>query len=185
MTTHEIEAEPLTAHDRGEAAVAVLLESLGFDVEGERLRDTPRRVATTLAALVHREPLPPLTLFEADRYEGPIVLRDIPFASLCEHHLFPFRGVVHVGYLPVERVVGISTLVRVVDWVARDLQMQERMTADIAEWLQHELEPKGVGVRIEAEHLCMSMRGVGTPDVRATTSIFRGAFTAADLEGTR
>ena len=183
MSTHEIEAEPLTAHHRGEAAVAVLLESLGYDVEGERLRDTPKRVAATLAALVHRDPLPPVTLMDADGYDGPFVLRDIPFASLCEHHLLPFRGVAHVGYRPADRLVGISTLARVVEYVARDLQMQERMTADIAAWIERELQPRGVGVMIEAEHLCMSMRGVGTPDVRATTSIFRGSFTAADLEG--
>jgi GTP cyclohydrolase I len=184
---HEVQEAPLTAHDRGEAAVAVLLESLGYDVESDRLRDTPGRVAATLAALVHREPLPAITLLHAEGYDGPVVLRDIPFHSLCEHHLLPFRGVAHVGYRPADRVAGLSTLARVVEYFARDLQMQERLTADIATWLERELEPRGVGVVVDAEHLCMSMRGVGTPQTRARTEIFRGAFTRADIEqeGTR
>lgn len=183
MRTHEIPAEPLTAHDRGEAAVAVLLDSLGFDADGDRLRDTPKRVVATLAALMHRDPLPPITLLEAEGYDGPVVLRDIPFHSLCEHHLLPFRGVAHVGYLPAERVVGLSTLGRIVEYFARDLQMQERMTVDIADWLEREVQPRGTGVAIEAEHLCMSMRGVGTPGVHAITSSYRGSFSSADLRG--
>ncbi|MBX3195421.1 MAG: GTP cyclohydrolase I [Microbacteriaceae bacterium] len=179
---HEVQEAPLTAHERGEAAVAVLLESLGYDVESERLRATPARVAATLASLVRREPLPPVTLIDAEGYDGPIVLRDIPFHSLCEHHLLPFRGVAHVGYRPADRVAGLSTLARVVEYFARDLQLQERMTADIADWVERELEPRGVGVAIDAEHLCMSMRGVGTPGTRARTEIFRGAFSRSDIE---
>jgi GTP cyclohydrolase I len=181
MTMQGLQVEPVTAHDRGEAAVAVLLESLGFDVDSERLRDTPRRVAATLAELVRREPLPPVTVLDAQGYDGPVVLRDIPFRSLCEHHLLPFRGVAHVGYRPAARIVGLSTLARVVEYFARDLQMQERMTADIAAWLERELEPRGVGVRIEAEHLCMSMRGVGAPQTGASTCVFRGEFAPEDL----
>jgi len=179
--TMGLPAEPLTAQDRGEAAVAVLLESLGFDVDSDRLRDTPRRVAATLADLVRRAPLPPVTLLDADGYDGPVVLRDIPFHSLCEHHLLPFRGIAHVGYRPAERTVGLSTLARVVEFFARDLQMQERMTADIVAWLERELRPRGVGVVIEAEHLCMSMRGVGTPGTRATTRVIRGEFAVEEL----
>jgi GTP cyclohydrolase I len=181
MSTHGLQAEPLTAQERGAAAVAVLLESLGFDPECDRLRETPHRVAATLGALLSREPLPPLTLLEADGYDGPVVLRDIPFHSICEHHLLPFRGVAHVGYLPGERVVGISTLVRVVQYFARDLQMQERLTADIATWLETQLAPRGVGVVIDAEHLCMSMRDIGVPGTRLTTRLVRGAFDAEDL----
>jgi GTP cyclohydrolase I len=191
MTTHEVQSEALqsqglttqalTAQDGGAAAVAVLLESLGFDPESDRLRDTPQRVASSLGRLLSRDPLPPLTLLDADGYDGPIVLRDIPFHSLCEHHLLPFRGVATVGYLPAERIVGLSTLARVVEYFARDLQMQERLTADIAGWLEAELAPRGLGVMIDAEHLCMSMRDVGTPQTRTTTRMFRGVFTPEDL----
>lgn len=181
MTMQGLQVEPSTVHDRGEAAVAVLLESLGYDIDSERLRDTPSRVAATLAELVRREPLPPITLLQAHGYDGPVVLRGIPFHSLCEHHLMPFRGVAHVGYRPAERTVGLSSLARVVEFFARDLQMQERMTADIASWLERELEPRGLGIVIEAEHMCMSMRGVGTPQTRATTRVFRGEFTVEDL----
>lgn len=180
MTTHELQ-EPLTAQARGAAAVAVLLDALGFDPESERLRDTPERVAASLGKLLSRDPLPPLHLMPPDGYDGPIVLRDIPFHSLCEHHLLPFRGVAHVGYLPGDSVVGVSTLVRVVEYYARDLQMQERLTADIAGWLEAELAPRGVGVLIDAEHLCMSMRDVGTPQTRLTTRTVRGKFRLEDL----
>jgi len=181
MSTPELQTEPLPVSARGAAGVAVLLESLGFDVDSERLRDTPRRVASSLAALVHREPLPPLTLLEPEGYRGPIVVRDIPFHSLCEHHLLPFRGTAAVGYLPAERVVGLSTLARVVEYFARDLQTQERMTAQTADWIERELAPRGLGVLIDAEHLCMSMRGAGTPQTRTSTTELRGDFTVAQL----
>jgi GTP cyclohydrolase I len=180
MTMHDLAAPP-TAHDRGAAAVAELLEALGFDPRSERLRETPLRVATSLAALVKREPMPAITFLDADGYDGAVVTRDIPFQSLCEHHLLPFRGVATIGYLPADRVVGLSALVRVVDHVARDLQMQERITVDIADWLERELAPRGVGVTLDAEHLCMSMRGIGTPGTRTTTTVLRGAFTRADF----
>jgi len=107
-----------------------------------------------------------------------VLVRDIPFQALCEHHLFPFRGVAHVGYLPADRIVGLSTLARVVEHFAHGLQMQERLTAQVADWLQQELQPRGLGVVIEAEHLCMSLRGVGTPATRTTTRAFRGELTS-------
>jgi GTP cyclohydrolase I len=181
MKLSPVEA-PVAPSARAAAAVAELLEALGYDTTTDRLRDTPARVATSLAALVRRDDPPIPTFLDPDGYDGPIVMRDIPFHSLCEHHLLPFRGVVHVAYLPGDRIVGLSTVVRVVDHVARDLQMQERMTCDIAGWLERSLEPRGIGVVIDAEHMCMSMRGVGAPQTRARTEIFRGAITRADIE---
>jgi len=103
-----------------------------------------------------------------------VVARDIPFHSLCEHHLLPFHGVAHVGYLPGERIVGLSKLGRVVDLYARRLQVQERLTTQVARWLCDALEPRGVGVVIEAEHLCMSLRGVQKPGARTITSALHG-----------
>jgi GTP cyclohydrolase I len=102
------------------------------------------------------------------------VVRDIPFHSLCEHHLLPFTGVAHVGYIPGPRIVGLSKLARVVDRYSRELQVQERMTAQVANWLEETLQPRGVGVVLEAEHLCMTVRGVRAPGSRTTTSAVRG-----------
>jgi GTP cyclohydrolase IA len=157
-----------------EHAVAALLTALGFDADSDRLRDTPRRVAASLRHLVTPAPMPPSTFIEGEGYDGPVELRGIPFHSLCEHHLLPFRGVVHVGYLPNQRIVGISTLPRIVEHFARDLQVQERLTAQIADWLELELLPRGLVVTVEAEHLCMSMRNVGGPATRVTTRVVRG-----------
>ncbi len=187
MVLQDIQADPLTtrpltARERASAAVGALLDSLGYDVETDRLRDTPDRVAVSLTRLLTRTPLPPLTLLDADGYDGPVVVREIPFHSLCEHHLLPFRGVATVGYRPDGRVVGLSTLARIVEFFSRDLQMQERLTADIAGWLDEHLAPRGIGVVVDAEHLCMSMRDVGTPATRTTTRIFRGSMTPADLD---
>ncbi len=184
MSTRALPAEVLSDSERAAAGVALLLESLGLDVESERLRDTPRRVATSLAARLTPEPLPPLTLVEPDGYRGPIVMRDIPFHSLCEHHVLPFRGVAHIGYLPADRVAGLSAFVRVVEYFSRDLQLQERLTAQVADWIERELAPRGLGVVIDAEHLCMSKRGVGTPQTRTTTSDVRGDFSLAQFGST-
>src|SRR5690606_14212644 len=131
---------------------------------------------SSLRGLVTRAPLTETTMLADAGYEGPVELRDIPFHSLCEHHLLPFRGAVHIAYLPAERLVGISALPRIVEYYSRDLQMQERLTSDIADWLEHELEPRGVSVVVEAEHLCMSMRGIGGPATRLTTRDTRGAL---------
>ena len=100
--------------------------------------------------------------------------RDIPFSSLCRHHLLPFTGVAHVGYLPGDRILGLSKLARVVDWLARDLQTQERLTEQVAGWLEEQLDPRGVGVVVDAEHLCLTVRGVQAPGVRTVTSALRG-----------
>jgi GTP cyclohydrolase I len=103
-----------------------------------------------------------------------VVARGIPFASLCRHHLLPFSGLAHVGYLPGDRILGLSKLARVVELFARDLQTQERLTGQVAGWLQERLDPRGVGVVLEAEHLCMTVRGVQAPGVRTVTSALRG-----------
>ena len=159
--------------DAAQAAVRELLRALGSDVESEGLADTPRRVADAFAELL--TPLPfRATTFANEGYDELIVARSIPFHSLCMHHLLPFHGVAHVGYLPGERLIGLSKLGRVVEMFARDLQIQERLTTQIAGWLEDELAPRGVGVVLEAEHLCMSLRGVQKQGARTVTSALHG-----------
>jgi GTP cyclohydrolase I len=118
----------------------------------------------------------PTTFPNDGGYDELVVARGIPFHSLCEHHLLPFVGVAHVGYLPGERIVGLSKLARVVEFHARSLQVQERLTTQIAEWLRRELSPKGAGVVIEAEHMCMSLRGVQKPGASTVTSALHGSI---------
>ena len=168
--------EPAPSIDVGaaELAAADLMRALGANLADESLRDTPRRVAESFAELLHPEEVE-LTTFPNDRgYDELVVARGIPFHSLCEHHLLPFTGVAHVGYLPGERIIGLSKLGRVVERFARAMQVQERMTMQIADWLQAELAPKGVGVVLEAEHLCMSLRGVQKPGATTVTSALHG-----------
>lgn len=157
-----------------EQAVADLLWALGRDPATEHLADTPRRVATAYQELLTPRDFD-LTTFDNDAgYDELVLARDIPLTSLCEHHLLPFRGVAHVAYLPGERILGLSKLARVVELFARDLQVQERLTMQIADWLDTHLQPRGIGVVIEAEHLCMSMRGVQAAGTRTVTSAVRG-----------
>jgi GTP cyclohydrolase IA len=156
-------------------AARELLCALGADVESESLRDTPRRVADAYAELLTPRPFRATTFPNDDGYDGLIVARAIPFHSLCMHHMLPFYGIVHIGYLPADRIIGLSKLGRVVELFSRDLQIQERLTVQIADWLQVELSPKGVGVVVEAEHLCMSLRGVQKQGARTVTSTLRGA----------
>jgi GTP cyclohydrolase I len=162
--------------DRGavERAAADLLRALGADVDAAALEETPRRVADAYAELLTPQPFRPTTFPNDDVYDELIVARSIPFHSLCMHHLLPFHGVAHIGYLPGERIIGLSKLGRVVEYFSRDLQIQERLTTQVAGWLQRELEPKGVGVVIEAEHLCMSLRGVQKLGAKTVTSALRG-----------
>jgi GTP cyclohydrolase I len=155
-------------------AAADLLRALGADPDADGLRDTPRRVAEAYAELLTPPAFRPTTFLNDDGYDGLVVTRAIPFHSLCMHHLLPFRGVAHVGYVPDATIVGLSKLARVVELFARDLQVQERLTVQIADWLQAQLVPAGVGVRIEAEHMCMSLRGVQRPGARTVTSALRG-----------
>src|SRR4051794_9150491 len=157
-----------------EDAAARLLAALGADPDDEGLRETPRRMAAAYAELLTPQPFRPTTFPNDEGYDELVVARDIPFHSLCEHHLLPFHGVAHVAYLPGERIVGLSKLGRVVDFYARRLQVQERLTTQVARWLCDTLAPRGVGVLIEAEHLCMSLRGVQKPGARTITSALHG-----------
>jgi len=159
-----------------EAAVAQLLTALGQDAASERLRATPSRAATALLGLVVSPGAPAVKLMPAEGYRGLVLVRDIPFQSLCEHHLLPFRGRVHAGFLPGEHLVGLSTIARAVEHIAHGLQLQERMTQQLHDWLQLELAPRGAGVVVQAEHLCMSFRGVGTSDTQLVTEVFSGAL---------
>ena len=152
-----------------------LLLALGADVDSEGLRETPRRMADAYTELLTSPPFRPTTFPNDDGYDELIVARAIPFHSLCMHHLLPFHGVAHIGYLPGERIIGLSKLGRVVELFARDLQIQERLTQQVADWLEGELRPRGVGVVLEAEHMCMSLRGVCKPGSRTVTSALRGA----------
>jgi GTP cyclohydrolase IA len=160
--------------DAVERASRDLLIALGADLASDGLRDTPRRMAETYVELLTPRPFNATTFDNDESYDQLIIVRDIPFQSLCMHHLLPFQGVAHVAYLPSERILGLSKLARVVDLFARDLQLQERLTTQVANWLQDELQPMGVGVVMEAEHLCMSFRGVQKPGAKTVTSALHG-----------
>jgi GTP cyclohydrolase IA len=155
-------------------AVARLLAALGLDTTAAGLVDTPRRVARMFAELLTPAPLRPTTFPNDAGYDELVIVSDIPLTSLCEHHLLPFRGVAHVGYLPADRIIGLSKLARVVEAFARRPQVQERMTSQVADWLRDHLAPRGVGVVVEAEHLCMSVRGVRASGTRTVTSALYG-----------
>lgn len=162
--------------DAVERAVADLLAALGKDPTDEHLAETPRRVAG-----VYRELLTPrefdLTTFPNDEhYDELVIARSIPFHSLCQHHMLPFHGFAHVGYLPGERILGLSKLARVVEFFARDLQVQERLTKQVADWLRDHVAPKGVGVVIRAEHMCMTLRGVQAAGTCTVTSTMHGVL---------
>lgn len=157
-----------------EEAVGDLLRALGQDPASEHLVDTPRRVAAAYAEMLTPREFSLTTFPNDEGYDELVVARDIPLHSLCQHHLLPFTGVAHVGYLPGERILGLSKLARVVEMFARGLQVQERLTKQVADWLQDQLHPKGVGVVIEAEHLCMSLRGVQARGCRTVTSALHG-----------
>jgi GTP cyclohydrolase IA len=159
-----------------ESAVEDLLEALGCDMEDEVLKDTPRRVAAAFSDFLTMEPFELTTFPNTEGYDELVIARSIQFHSLCMHHLLPFVGVAHVGYIPGERIVGLSKLARVVEKYARTLQVQERMTAQIASCLQRNLDPIGVGVVIEAEHMCMSLRGVRKPGAKTVTSALHGVI---------
>lgn len=159
---------------RVQRAARELLAGLGADIGSDGLADTPRRIADAYAELLTPRPFRATTFANDEGYDELIVARAIPFHSLCMHHLLPFHGVAHVGYLPGERIIGLSKLGRVVELFARDLQIQERLTTQIAGWLQRELEPKGVGVVLEAEHMCMSLRGVQKFGAKTLTSALHG-----------
>jgi len=164
-----------------EAAVRVLIQWAGDDPDREGLMETPARVARSYRELFAGYEADPRaymerTFEEVGGYDELVVLKDIPVVSFCEHHMLPVLGKAHVGYLPTNRVVGISKLARVVQGYARRLQIQEKLTADIAGAIDGVLKPKGVGVVIEAEHSCMTLRGVNTPGASLTTSHLTGVI---------
>jgi GTP cyclohydrolase I len=171
---HVVHDEPAVDLPAAARAVTDLLSALGQDIDSEHIRDTPRRVAAAYAELLTARPFDLTTFPNDEGYDELVLCRDVPFHSLCEHHMLPFRGVAHIGYLPGGRILGLSKLARVVELFARRLQVQERLTMQIADWLCEQLDPKGVGVVIEAEHMCMSLRGVQASGVVTATSALRG-----------
>lgn len=178
MTT---ELSPPRAIDKGRirAAARELLLAIGEDPDREGLAETPRRIAESYEEIFGGLNVDLEELLQVGFEEGHnemVVLRDVPFFSMCEHHLLPFHGIAHVAYVPRGRVVGISKLARLVEAVARRPQLQERLTSQIADTLMRALEPDGVAVALEAEHLCMTMRGIKKPGSRMVTSAMRGTF---------
>ncbi len=163
---------------RIEAAVRELLAAIGEDPDREGLRETPRRVANMyeeIFAGLTEDPTQHLKIFNESHSEDLVTVRDIPLYSMCEHHLLPFTGVAHIAYIPRDgRVLGLSKLARIVNCFARRPQLQERLTEQVADFLERELNPRGVAVIIEAEHLCMTMRGVRAAGARTQTSALRG-----------
>jgi GTP cyclohydrolase I len=171
---HVVSRPPEIDVDAVGQAVTSLLRALGRDPHSEHLWDTPRRVAEAYAEMLTPRPFQLTTFPNDEGYDELVLARGIPFHSLCQHHLLPFVGVAHVGYLPAGRIVGLSKLARVVEHFARDLQVQERLTQQVADCLQHHLQPKGVAVVLSAEHMCMSLRGVQAAGSSTTTSALHG-----------
>jgi len=160
--------------------VAELLDALGVDRGAEGLVGTPARVARAYAELITPVSFEATTFPNDEGYDELVVARNIPFFSLCEHHLLPFTGVAHVGYLPGDRLVGLSKLARVVEHFARRLQVQERLTAQVVEWLDFHLAPRGVGVVLDAEHACTWLRGGRATGARTITSALSGLVRGDD-----
>lgn len=171
---HLVEAGDRVDRLAAQRAVRDLLSALGQDVDAEHLTGTPRRVAAAFAEMLHAPDVAVTTFPNSDGYDGLVMVRDIPFTSLCAHHLLAFHGVAHVGYLPGARLVGLSKLARIVEMYARRLQIQETLTQQIADCLQEHLSPRGVGVVLEAEHLCMSLRGARAGGARTVTTSLHG-----------
>src|SRR5438477_1301804 len=154
-------------HPRIEAAVREILLAVGEDPDREGLRETPARVARMYAEMfsgLGKDPRAPLGKTFTQKYDEMVIVKNIGFESMCEHHLLPFLGKAHVGYLPKGKIVGLSKLARVVELFAKRPQVQERMTEEIADLLMEELKPRGVGVVLEASHTCMTIRGIHKPD---------------------
>jgi GTP cyclohydrolase IA len=159
-----------------ERAAADFLAALGVGLSTESLRDTPRRMAEAYAELLTPRDFNVTTFPNDEGYDELVLVRDIPIRSVCEHHLLPFVGVAHVGYLPGDRILGLSKLARVVELFAHGPQVQERLTKQVADWLDTQLRPRGVGVVVEAEHLCMTLRGVQAAGAHTLTSTLLGAL---------
>jgi GTP cyclohydrolase I len=163
-------------HARARDAAEAFLRALGVPVDAPGVADTPRRMADAYAELLTPRAFELTTFPNDEGYDELVLARGIPVRSVCEHHVLPFTGVAHVGYLPGERIVGLSKLARVVELFARRPQVQERLTVQVASWLTDQLRPRGVGVVIEAEHLCMTLRGVQAPGTTTITSALRGVL---------
>jgi len=169
--------------ERIQAATRELLVAVGVDPDAEGVLETPRRIAEMYAEVFSGMWMDPAAFLEVgfdEAHDEMVILRDIPFYSMCEHHLLPFHGAAHVGYIPDGRVVGVSKLARVVEGFARRPQLQERLTGQIADCIMNALRPDGVAVVVEAEHLCMTMRGVRKPGSKMVTSAVRGHFRDRD-----
>jgi GTP cyclohydrolase I len=165
--------------ERLEAAVREILLAVGEDPDREGLRETPERVARMYAEMfsgLGKDPRIHLAKTFTQKYDEMVIVRDIGFESMCEHHLLPFMGKAHVGYLPNGKIVGLSKVARVVEILARRPQVQERMTEELADLIMEELDARGVGVVLEASHSCMTIRGIRKPTSLCTTSAMRGAF---------
>ena len=165
--------------DRIERAVTEILLAIGEDPTREGLQETPRRIAQAYAYLFSGLSCDPAAAIDAsfhEEYDGMVVLKDIQFFSMCEHHLLPFWGMAHVGYLPSGEIVGASKLARVIDSLAKRPQLQERLTDDAAATIAKVIKPRGVAVVVEAEHMCIAMRGIQKPGSRMITSAMRGSF---------
>ena len=160
--------------DAAETAIRDLILALGRDPDSGTMCGTPQRAAKAFRELLTSESFELTTFPNDEHYDELVLVRDIPFSSLCEHHLLPFHGVAHVGYLPAERIVGLSKLARVVKFFAADFQTQERLTVQVADWIDDHLQPEFVGVVVEADHECMTVRGVRVDGARTFTSALRG-----------
>lgn len=162
--------------DAAEQAAAQFLQALGMDLDSEGLRGTPGRMTRAYAELFSPSAFDLTTFPNDEGYDELVLARDLPLRSVCEHHLLPFVGVAHVGYLPGDRILGLSKLARVVEHFARRPQVQERLTKQVADWLAEQLHPKGIGVVIEAEHTCMTLRGVRAVGSTTVTSTLLGSL---------
>jgi len=174
-----IEKPPAIDHDRIAAAVREILLAVGEDPDREGLRETPERIARMyeeMFAGLHKDPASVLKRTFVEKYDEMVLVKDIAFDSMCEHHLLPFFGKAHIAYIPNGKIVGLSKIPRVVEIVARRPQVQERMTEELADLVMNELDAQGVAVVLEASHTCMSIRGVRKPDSICTTSAMRGTF---------
>jgi GTP cyclohydrolase I len=166
-------------HQKIKKSVRLLLEGIGEDPDRPGLVETPDRVARMCEELyggINQNPSEIIKVIGKQKHDEIILVRDVPFHSTCEHHLLPFTGVCHVAYIPDQKITGLSKLVRVVDICSRRLQVQERLTTEIAEAIMKKLKPKGIMVVMEAEHMCMTMRGVKKSGSRMITSVVRGIF---------
>jgi GTP cyclohydrolase I len=168
---HDVEGVDLTA---AELSAGQFLQALGIDTDTESLRGTPGRMARAYAELFSPRPFDLTTFPNDEDYDELVLARSIPLRSVCEHHLLPFVGTAHIGYLPGQRILGLSKLARILEHFACRPQVQERLTKQVADWLQTHLEPKGVGVVIQAEHTCMTLRGVQATGATTMTSTLLG-----------